>query len=141
MDKKKEFISLEEWYDDYALEVVLPDEEKFLQVAETLTRIGLMAHKEKKLFQTAHILHKQGKYYIVHFKELFILDGRAVDITPEDIKRRNTIATLLEDWDLVTIVNPDKFTDQLPIGAIKIIKYSEKDEYDLVPKYQIGGKK
>ena len=140
MDKKK-FISLEEWYNDYALEVVLPDEEKFLQVAETLTRIGLMAHKEKKLYQTAHILHKQGKYYIVHFKELFILDGRAVDITPEDIKRRNTIATLLEDWDLVEIVNPDKFADQLPISAIKIIKYSEKDEYDLVPKYQIGGKK
>lgn len=132
-------IKLGDWYRDYALEINLTDDQSFLKVKETLTRIGVSSNKEKKLYQSCHILSKQDKYYIVHFKELFALDGRAVDISDEDIGRRNTIACLLEEWDLVDVVDYSVVEDnRLPITSLKVLKYSEKTDYDLVAKYQIG---
>lgn len=144
MNEQKERVPilLGEWYENFALEVELIDEQAFLKIKETLTRIGVSSNKsnkEQKLFQSCHILSKQNKYYIVHFKELFALDGRPVDISKEDVGRRNTIACLLEEWGMIKIVNP-KFVNEnrLPVTSIKVLKFADKDKYDLVAKYQIG---
>jgi len=132
-------ILLGEWYEHLALEVELADEQAFLKIKETLTRIGVSSNKEKKLFQSCHILSKQDRYYIVHFKELFALDGRAVDISKEDIGRRNTIACLLEEWGMIKIKDHDFVnSNRLPVTSIKVLKFSEKNDYELVAKYQIG---
>jgi hypothetical protein len=124
------------------VEVVLNEQDDFLKVRETLTRIGVSSRKEKVLYQSCHILHKQGKYYVVHFKELFALDGKPSNISENDIQRRNAIAKLLEEWGLIKIINPQVMTDNIaPLHQIKIIAFKEKDEWDLVAKYQIGTKK
>ncbi len=125
------------------LEVELKDSESFLKIKETLTRIGVSSKKEKKLYQSCHILHKRGKYYIVHFKELFLLDGLSSNMDETDLGRRNTIAKLLEEWNLLTVVDKDKVNSILtPINQIKIIPHKEKNEWELCPKYHIGkGKK
>ena len=124
------------------VEVTLNEEDDFLKVRETLTRIGVSSRKEKILYQSCHILHKQGRYYIVHFKELFALDGKPSNISENDIQRRNTIANLVEQWGLVTILNPHVVKDNMaPIHQIKIISFKEKDEWELVTKYNIGKKK
>jgi hypothetical protein len=123
------------------VEVTLNEKDDFLKIRETLTRIGVASKKEKLLYQSCHILHKQGKYYIVHFKELFALDGKPTDITENDLARRNTIALLLEDWGLLKLVNAKKSEDlQVSLSQIKIIGFREKDEWQLVPKYNIGKK-
>jgi hypothetical protein len=123
------------------VEVTLNERDDFLKVKETLTRIGLASKKDNTLYQSCHILHKQGKYYIVHFKELFALDGKPSDITENDIARRNTIANLLEEWDLIDIVRPEQ-TEELTVSLsqVKIIPYKEKNDWNLVTKYNIGKK-
>jgi len=123
------------------LEVTLAQPDDFLKVRETLTRIGVASRKEKILYQSCHILHKQGNYFIVHFKELFALDGKQADLSDNDIERRNTIAKLLSDWGLVKIVNPDIIKDLAPLSQIKVIAFKDKDEWDLQTKYNIGKKK
>ena len=124
------------------LEVTLKNEDDFLKVKETLTRIGVSSKKEKKLYQSCHILHKKGKYYIVHFKELFSLDGLPSDINESDLGRRNMIAKLLEEWGLVGVVDKEKMNSILtPITQIKIIPHKEKGEWELCPKYHIGKKR
>ena len=124
------------------VEVQLKEEDDFLKVRETLTRIGVSSRKERILYQSCHILHKQGKYYIVHFKELFALDGKPSNISDNDVQRRNTIANLLEQWGLVKIMNPQIVRDNMaPIHQIKIIAFKEKDDWELVTKYNIGKKK
>jgi hypothetical protein len=124
------------------VEVTLGEKDDFLKVRETLTRIGVASKKDKILYQSCHILHKQSRYYIVHFKELFALDGKPTDITENDLSRRNAIAKLLEDWGLVKILDKSKVENPPPIflSQIKIISHKEKDEWDLVPKYNIGKK-
>ena len=123
------------------VEVQLQEQDDFLKVRETLTRIGVSSRKEKVLYQSCHILHKQCKYYIVHFKELFALDGKPSNITENDIQRRNAIANLLEEWGLVKILNRKVIEDNLaPIHQIKIISFKEKDDWELIPKYNIGKK-
>jgi hypothetical protein len=122
------------------VEVSLADQEDFLKIRETLTRIGVASKKDKKLYQSCHILHKQGKYYIVHFKELFKLDGKSSDFSDNDRSRRNTIVNLLKEWGLVTVVRDDEF-EEAPISQIKILSHKEKDEWELVPKYNIGRKR
>ena len=123
------------------IEVTLNEQDDFLKVRETLTRIGVSSRKEKVLYQSCHILHKQGKYYIVHFKELFALDGKPSNISEYDIQRRNAIANLLEEWGLVKILNPQLMTDNIaPLHQVKIISFKEKDEWDLITKYNIGKK-
>jgi hypothetical protein len=119
--------------------LVQPDD--FLKVRETLTRIGVASRKDKVLYQSCHILHKQGRYFIVHFKELFALDGKSADLTENDLQRRNTIAKLLIDWGLVQIINPEKFTDLAPLSQIKVIAFKDKNEWSLQTKYNIGKKK
>lgn len=127
---------------DTLVEITLPNAETFLKVKETLTRVGIASRKDKKLYQSCHILHKQGKYYIVHFKELFMLDGKLNNFDDEDKGRRNTIANLLEEWGLVIIVNPEIVEDPIAeISQIKILAHSEKGEWELVAKYSIGKKK
>ena len=124
------------------VEVTLVEQDDFLKVRETLTRIGVSSRKEKVLYQSCHILHKQGKYYIVHFKELFALDGKLSTITENDIQRRNAIANLLEEWGLLKIINYDTVEHNMaPIHQIKIIAFKEKDEWELITKYNIGKKK
>ena len=123
------------------LEVLLVQPDDFLKVRETLTRIGVASRKDKILFQSCHILHKQGRYYIVHFKELFALDGKQTDLTENDLERRNTIAKLLSDWELVKIIDATKFTELAPLSQIKVISYKDKHEWDLQTKYNIGSKK
>lgn len=120
------------------LEVTLKDPDDFLKCKETLTRIGVPSFKDKKLYQSAHILHKKGKYYIVHFKELFALDGKASTLNDEDIARRNMIAKLLEDWGLVMIVDSAKLEPQAQLSTVKIVPYKDKQNWDLQPKYTIG---
>lgn len=123
------------------VEVTLGEKDDFLKVRETLTRIGVASKKEKILYQSCHILHKQGKYYIVHFKELFSLDGKPTDITENDIARRNTVTNLLQDWDLIKIVDTNKTKDPtVSLSQVKIIPHKEKAEWQLVPKYNIGAK-
>lgn len=127
---------------DKLVEVTLNTSEDFLKVKETLTRIGIASVKDKKLFQSCHILHKQGKYYIVHFKELFALDGKTTNFSEEDEGRRNAIANLISQWDLVKIVDPKKTSQNIaPLSSIKVISYSDKSEWDLIAKYNIGRKK
>ena len=126
------------WSIDDMVEVKLKEDDDFLKVKETLTRIGIASRKEKKLFQSCHILHKQGKYYIVHFKELFALDGKPTNISINDLERRNTIAGLLEDWDLVEIIG--KSEQKAPLSQIKVLSYREKDDWILETKYNIGKK-
>lgn len=122
------------------LEVTLAEPDDFLKVRETLTRIGVASRRENKLFQSCHILHKQGRYYIVHFKELFMLDGKKANLEESDVQRRNTIATLLSDWGLLEIQNGEQAEDCAPLRQIKIIGYREKDQWELCPKYNIGNK-
>ncbi len=122
------------------IEVTLDEPDSFLKVKETLTRIGIPSFKDKKLYQSCHILHKRGKYYIVHFKELFALDGKASSLSQEDIERRNTIANLLEDWGLVSLVDPAKSDIEAPISTIKIVPYKDKHNWSLESKYTIGNK-
>jgi hypothetical protein len=124
------------------VEVTLGEKDDFLKVRETLTRIGVASKKDRILYQSCHILHKQGRYYIVHFKELFSLDGKPSDISENDLSRRNAIAKLLEDWGLVKIINRDKADNPPPIflSQIKILSHKEKDDWELVPKYNIGKK-
>ena len=124
------------------VEVTLEKQDDFLKVRETLTRIGVAAKNDNILYQSCHILHKQGKYYIVHFKELFALDGKPSDFSEEDKGRRNTITKLLSDWGLIAIVDPDNIVDpQTPLNQIKILPFKEKNEWSLVTKYNIGRKK
>lgn len=124
------------------VEVELPNDESFLKIKETLTRIGIASRKDKKLYQSCHILHKQGKYYIVHFKELFMLDGKINNFSEEDQARRNTIINLLEEWGLTKVKNASQIEDPVaPLSQIKILPYKEKDEWELVAKYSIGKKK
>jgi len=124
------------------IEVTLKEQEDFLKVRETLTRIGVASRKDKTLYQSCHILHKQGKYYIVHFKELFALDGKPTDFSDEDKGRRNTISNLLAEWGLVEIVDPNSTTEYIaPLSQIKIIAHKEKEEWNLVAKYNIGRKR
>jgi hypothetical protein len=124
------------------VEVRIGEDEDFLKVKETLTRIGVASRKEKKLYQSCHILHKQGRYYIVHFKELFALDGKPSNFTDEDKGRRNVIAALLQQWGLVKVVDEDKIKDPItPLGQIKILPHKEKGEWELISKYNIGRKK
>ena len=123
------------------LEVILREPDDFLKVRETLTRIGVASRKDKTLYQSCHILHKQGRYFIVHFKELFALDGKVADLTDNDLQRRNTIAKLLVDWGLVTINNDHLFSNYAPLSQIKVISHREKDDWKLETKYNIGKKK
>ena len=123
------------------VEVSLNEQDDFLKVRETLTRIGVSSRKEKVLYQSCHILHKQGRYYIVHFKELFALDGKPSNISENDIQRRNAIAKLLEEWGLVKVLNPKILQDNIaPLHQIKIISFKEKDDWQLIAKYNIGKK-
>jgi hypothetical protein len=129
------------WSPDMMVEVILNEPDDFLKVRETLTRIGVASRKEKKLYQSCHILHKQGRYYIVSFKELFALDGKHANLTVNDVQRRNRIVHLLADWGLITVVNQDKILDVAPLNQIKVLPYKEKGEWELEQKYNIGAKK
>ena len=126
------------WTPTSMLEVSLNEPDDFLKVRETLTRIGVASRKDKKLFQSCHILHKQGRYFIVHFKELFLLDGKKANLDESDIARRNTIATLLSDWGLIDFVSKNENLSCAPLRQIKIISYKDKDQWELCPKYNIG---
>lgn len=130
-----------DWSPESMLEVILPEPDNFLKVKETLTRIGIASKKDKTLYQSCHILHKQGRYFIVHFKELFALDGKEANITENDIERRNTIACLLEDWELLKIANSSKATKNTSMSQIKVVSFSEKEDWNLVTKYNIGKKR
>jgi len=124
------------------LEVKLAEEEDFLKIKETLTRIGIASHKEKKLYQSCHILHNRGRYFIVHFKELFLLDGKESDFTEDDLGRRNTIASLVEQWGLFRIVDYKRFEEpKTPLNKIKVLPFKDKDEWTLISKYTVGRKK
>ena len=128
------------WSPEMMLEVNLNQPDDFLKIRETLSRIGVASRKDKTLFQSCHILHKQGKYYIVHFKELFALDGKKATLIENDVQRRNTIAVLLQDWNLLTIVKADEAKNKAPLSQIKIIAFKEKNEWNLQAKYNIGKK-
>ena len=129
-----------QWSPESMLEVSLKEPDDFLKVRETLTRIGVASRKDKKLFQSCHILHKQGRYFIVHFKELFALDGKHSNLSDNDIERRNTIAQLLSDWGLISIINPDNATAKAPLSQIKVISFKDKNNWSLETKYNIGKK-
>tara|TARA_Y100001963_G_C6476976_1_gene307162 strand:+ start:42 stop:482 length:441 start_codon:yes stop_codon:yes gene_type:complete len=129
------------WTPDKMVEVILGEPDDFLKVRETLTRIGVASRKEKKIYQSCHILHKQGRYYLVHFKELFALDGKHANLTQNDVQRRNRIAQLLSDWGLVSIVDDDKIKDIAPLNQIKVLSYKDKGDWILETKYNIGSKK
>jgi len=130
-----------EWKQSDMVEVILNEPDDFLKVRETLTRIGVASRKEKKIYQSCHILHKQGKYYIVHFKELFALDGKNTNLSVNDVQRRNRIIQLLSDWGLIAIVKADAIADVAPLNQIKVLAFKEKDEWTLESKYNIGRKK
>ena len=129
------------WASDQMVEISLSEPDDFLKVRETLTRIGVASRKEKKIYQSCHILHKQGRYYIVHFKELFALDGKHANLTVNDVQRRNRIVQLLVDWGLVEILNADKIQDIAPLNQIKVLSYKDKGDWILETKYNIGGKR
>jgi len=129
------------WSQDQMVEVVLGEPDDFLKVRETLTRIGVASRKEKKIYQSCHILHKQGRYYLVHFKELFALDGKHANLTLNDVQRRNRIAQLLADWGLISIVSADKIQDIAPLNQIKVLAFRDKQDWILETKYNIGSKK
>jgi len=126
------------WQPTEMLEVTLNEPDDFLKIRATLTRIGVASRKDQKLYQSCHILHKQGRYFIVHFKELFLLDGKPSNLLENDIQRRNTIATLLADWGLIEIVDPSRAQDIAPLRQIKVIPFKEKSQWELCPKYNIG---
>ena len=126
------------WAPADMLEITLAEPDDFLKVRETLTRIGVASRKDNKLFQSCHILHKQGRYFIVHFKELFLLDGKPSNLVENDLQRRNTISTLLADWGLLSIVNPELAKDIAPLRQIKVIPFKDKVNWELCPKYNIG---
>lgn len=126
------------WSPASMLEITLNEPDDFLKIRETLTRIGVASRKDSKLYQSCHILHKQGRYFIVHFKELFLLDGKPSNLLLNDIQRRNTIATLLADWGLITFVDAEQAKDIAPLRQIKVIPYKEKANWELCPKYNIG---
>ena len=128
------------WSQDQMVEVLLNEPDDFLKVRETLTRIGVASRKEKKLYQSCHILHKQGKYYIVHFKELFALDGKHANLTPNDVQRRNRITRLLSDWGLISVVKSEAVVDIAPLNQIKVLAFKDKGEWILEQKYNIGKK-
>ena len=128
------------WHPEKMLEVQLKEPDDFLKVRETLTRIGVASRKDKKLFQSCHILHKQGRYFIVHFKELFALDGKETNFSENDAERRNTITQLLSDWGLIAILNKSISDKKAPLSQIKVLSFKEKDEWDLQAKYNIGKK-
>jgi hypothetical protein len=128
------------WSPDMMVEVILNEPDDFLKVRETLTRIGVASRKEKKLYQSCHILHKQGRYYITHFKELFALDGKHANLTVNDVQRRNRIVHLLADWGLVSVVDSEKIADIAPLNQIKVLPFKEKGEWELEQKYNIGKK-
>jgi hypothetical protein len=130
-----------QWQQSDMVEVSLAEPDDFLKVRETLTRIGVASRKEKKIYQSCHILHKQGRYYIVHFKELFALDGKHTNLSLNDVQRRNRIIQLLSDWGLITVVTPEKIEDVAPLNQIKVLAFKEKDEWTLESKYNIGRKK
>jgi hypothetical protein len=129
------------WTPTQMVEVVLNEPDDFLKVRETLTRIGVASRKEKKIYQSCHILHKQGKYYLVHFKELFALDGKPANLTVNDVQRRNRITQLLADWGLITVVKPESISDIAPLNQIKVLSYKDKNDWILETKYNIGAKK
>lgn len=129
---------MNEWTVENMVEVKLSQPDDFLKIRETLSRIGIASKKDKKLYQSCHILHKQGRYFITHFKELFLLDGNKSTLEKTDIERRNTITTLLSDWGLLTIVNKDNAKDVAPLRQIKVLPFKEKNEWELCPKYNIG---
>ena len=129
-----------DWHPEKMLEIQLKEPDDFLKVRETLTRIGVASRKDKKLFQSCHILHKQGRYFIVHFKELFALDGKKANLSDNDLERRNTIAQLLGDWGLVVILNTAIAEKKAPLSQIKVLSFKEKGEWDLQAKYNIGKK-
>lgn len=131
---------LYDWTPDSMVEILLREPDDFLKVRETLTRIGIASKKENKLYQSCFILHKQSKYFLVHFKELFILDGKHSDISVEDIERRNMIASLLQDWDLIRVVELSKISKQASMSNIKIVPFADKKNWTLVAKYTIGNK-
>ena len=129
------------WTPDQMVEVILNEPDDFLKVRETLTRIGVASRKEMKIYQSCHILHKQGRYYLVHFKELFALDGKHANLTVNDVQRRNRIAQLIADWGLVEIVDVSKISDIAPLNQIKVLAYKDKGDWILETKYNIGAKK
>ena len=128
------------WSPDQMIEITLNEPDDFLKVRETLTRIGVASRKEKKLYQSCHILHKQGRYFIVHFKELFALDGKHSNLSENDLQRRNTITQLLADWGLISIINPSVAEDKAPLSQIKVISFKDKGNWSLETKYNIGKK-
>ena len=128
------------WSSDQMIEISLSEPDDFLKVRETLTRIGVASRKEKKLYQSCHILHKQGRYFIVHFKELFALDGKHANLTTNDVQRRNRIARLLADWGLISVVKADAVADIAPLNQIKVLSYKDKGDWILEQKYNIGKK-
>ena len=130
-----------QWKQSDMVEVLLSEPDDFLKVRETLTRIGVASRKERKIYQSCHILHKQGKYYIVHFKELFALDGKHTNFSLNDFQRRNRISQLLSDWGLITIVDAEKIQDLAPLNQIKVLSFKDKEEWTLESKYNIGRKK
>ena len=130
-----------DWQPSDMVEVTLNEPDDFLKVRETLTRIGVASRKDKKLYQSCHILHKQGKYYIVHFKELFALDGKNTNLSLNDVQRRNRIAQLLSDWGLITVVSSTQIEDVAPLNQIKVLSYKDKGDWILESKYNIGRKK
>ena len=127
-----------QWTPASMLEITLNEPDDFLKIRETLTRIGVASRKDQKLYQSCHILHKQGRYFIVHFKELFLLDGKPSNLLENDVQRRNTIAVLLADWGLVSIIEPEQSKDVAPLRQIKVIPFKDKSQWDLCPKYNIG---
>ena len=128
------------WSSDQMVEISLNEPDDFLKVRETLTRIGVASRKEKKIYQSCHILHKQGRYFLVHFKELFALDGKHANLTSNDVQRRNRIAQLLSDWGLVEVLNTDQIKDIAPLNQIKVLAYRDKGDWILETKYNIGSK-
>tara|TARA_B100000287_G_scaffold339594_1_gene325825 strand:+ start:1367 stop:1825 length:459 start_codon:yes stop_codon:yes gene_type:complete len=130
-----------DWSADQMIEVTLNEPDDFLKVRETLTRIGVASRKEKKIYQSCHILHKQGRYFIVHFKELFALDGKHANLTINDVQRRNRIINLLSDWGLISILRPESISDVAPLNQIKVLSYKDKGDWTLETKYNIGKKK
>jgi len=141
MQDEYEYEYVEDIFRGYGVEVILPDEDSFLKIRETLTRIGVSSRKENKLYQSCHILHKRGRYAILHFKELFSLDGLESDISETDIARRNTIANLLEEWELLEIDMDEELEPTLSLKQMKILPHKEKGDWELIPKYHIGRRK
>lgn len=135
MEEQKQ---ISNWQPDMMLEITLNEPDDFLKVRETLTRIGVASRRDNKLFQSCHILHKQGRYFIVHFKELFLLDGKPSNLLENDVQRRNTIAVLLADWGLISIMSPEAAKDVAPLRQIKVIPFKDKSQWELCPKYNIG---